>query len=363
MIKIEIPTPLPGEKSIQELHWEWFQKKFKNIRNKQKRDNVLKYVLGIKEDDLEILVVRPFDDPEFITVNNSICEKIKKHISHPNHKRWMKSIEKIFKYDDFINEKNEKKWNSYNFFRKMGINVCPYCNRSYTFTVSEKNLDNTITKVTAPEIDHFFPQDKYPHLACSLYNFIPSCKVCNHVKSNIIESENIIYPYNEEFGKDGTFRVFFSNQSVDSTELINIENVCVRIRKTTKYPTNITELDKVCKKNKRIQKSIERFHLDKVYDEHKIDLKDLFNRYRVYCHPKINEILHLFHEDELKELCDENEKLRENQIDAILGLYAKKMKRMFLGLPLGSGNKQYPLRKFKEDIIEQLDETYRKMKK
>ena len=40
----------------------------------------------------------------------------------------------------------------------------------------------------------------------------------------------------------------------------------------------------------------------------------------------------------------------------------KKMKDVFLGLPMGCGNKQYPLRKFKEDVIEQLDKTKCKMK-
>ena len=53
----------------------------------------------------------------------------------------------------------------------------------------------------------------------------------------------------------------------------------------------------------------------------------------------------------------------EKQVDAVLSLYAKKMKNMFLGLPLGAEGKEYPLRKFKEDIIEQLDQTVKNMRK
>ena len=115
-------------------------------------------------------------------------------------------------------------------------------------------------------------------------------------------------------------------------------------------------------KNKciRIKNSIELFHLKEIYNEHKIELNDLFDRYRNYCKPKRKDILRLFHEDELK---NDIEGLTEKQIDAVLSQKKKKMKNMFLGLPLGAEGKEYPLRKFKEDIIEQLDQTVKNMKK
>ena len=67
------------------------------------------------------------------------------------------------------------------------------------------------------------------------------------------------------------------------------------------------------------------------------------------------DILRLFYRKELM-------KKKEKQIDKILSIYAMKMKKVFLGLPLGVQKEQYPLRKFKEDIIEQLDETAKKMR-
>jgi hypothetical protein len=36
---------------------------------------------------------------------------------------------------------------------------------------------------------------------------------------------------------------------------------------------------------------------------------------------------------------------------------------VILGFPLGNSDRQYPLKKFKEDIVKQLDDTYKKMKK
>ena len=114
----------------------------------------------------------------------------------------------------------------------------------------------------------------------------------------------------------------------------------------------------ICKKCLKIQKSIKTFHLGRIYNEHKIELNDLFERYRNYSQPKRKDILRLFHEDDLKNGIG---KLNDNQINVVLSLYAKKMKNLFLGLPLGAEGKEYPLRKFKEDIIEQLDETTRNM--
>lgn len=361
MIKIKIQPQQLDIESIEEIHWHWFLTKFNGIRNKKRRDNILKYVLEIKESDLETLVKKPLDDPEFIQLNTAISTRLKAHETHPSHKRWLKSIEKIFKYDDFTEDKSG--WNSYAYFKALGINVCPYCNRMYVFVVDKtekiikkgKETEVITKKITAPQIDHFFPQDKYPHLACSLYNFIPSCSICNHIKSNHVK--DIINPHIEGFEKDGSFRASFDK---DDEILVSLNNVKVKIRKTTPFSLDPIKNNEEKNKCKRIKKTIELFHLTDIYNEHKIELKDLFDRYRNYCKPKRKDILRLFHEDELK---NDIEGLTEKQVDAVLSLYAKKMKNMFLGLPLGAEGKEYPLRKFKEDIIEQLDQTVKNMRK
>ena len=360
MIKIQIPSQQPDSASIEEMHWQWFLSKFNGIQNKNKRDGILKNVLKITESDLETLVRKPLDNIDFIRINTAIIKRLKAHEKHPSHKRWIKSIEKIFKYDDFTTDKSG--WNSYAYFKAMGINVCPYCNRMYVFVVDKtkkikkkgKETELIIEKTTAPQIDHFFPQDKYPHLACSFYNFIPSCSICNHIKSNDVE--DIVNPHIEGFEKDGSFRVSFDRDNENS---ISLNNVNVKIRKTTPFSLDPTKkIDEKSKCN-RIKNSIKLLHLTQIYNEHKIELKDLFDRYRNYCQPKRKDILRLFHEDDMKNSIDG---LTEKQIDAVLSLYAKKMKNMFLGLPLGADGKEYPLRKFKEDIIEQLDATRKRMR-
>ncbi|WP_333810023.1 HNH endonuclease [Flavobacterium sp.] len=66
-------------------------------------------------------------------------------------------------------EKGLKKWD---FINRIKVNTCPYCNRNYIYTTSRN-------KKIKPEIDHFYPKSKYPQLALSYFNLIPSCKSCN----------------------------------------------------------------------------------------------------------------------------------------------------------------------------------------
>lgn len=59
----------------------------------------------------------------------------------------------------------------HNFIDEINLGTCPYCNRSYSYTVKDGSIK--------PELDHFFPKSKYPFLAVSYYNLIPSCPTCN----------------------------------------------------------------------------------------------------------------------------------------------------------------------------------------
>ena len=381
MFKINIDDTTKTK--IENIHWEWFKYRITHTESifehndkkntapkfKTKRLNVIKWYLGIKDfNELKLLVTGEkkylehfirkfknkfyFDDPS----KTSFSNKKKRKQAKKNYKR-LDIISKAFGYDEFRTSPDSKwykdfceefktEWNSKILCQILHINVCPYCNRQYIFTYEKDDK-----KQTMAEMDHFFPESIHPYLSCSLYNLIPSCHTCNHSKRDS-ESE-ILYPYEDEFGKNYFFRVKFGEKSGDSENLINIKNAKVFFKNT------FCNSEETCQKCVKVHNSTKTFNLDKIYNEHTIELKDLFDRYRNYCQPKRKDILRLFHEDELKNSIDG---LTEKQIDAVLSLYAKKMKNMFLGLPLGTEGKEYPLRKFKEDIIEQLDETRKKMK-
>lgn len=82
-----------------------------------------------------------------------------------------KDIMHVFDYDTFVDK--ESKWNAYHLAEELNINVCAYCNRNYTFTISEP------MQIVRPEFDHFLPKSEYPYLALSFYNLVPSCHICN----------------------------------------------------------------------------------------------------------------------------------------------------------------------------------------
>lgn len=63
------------------------------------------------------------------------------------------------------------------------LRYCPYCNADtvYVFGSNKRYVKSSL--------DHFYPQSRFPFLALSLYNLIPSCTRCN---SNIKGDRNVI---------------------------------------------------------------------------------------------------------------------------------------------------------------------------
>jgi len=84
-------------------------------------------------------------------------------------------LKKIFDYEEwFEGLETTKDWGPYQLTQSLGIKVCSYCNRQYTFSLSKGKK-----KITRPELDHFLPKSENPLLALSFYNLIPSCTICN----------------------------------------------------------------------------------------------------------------------------------------------------------------------------------------
>lgn len=133
-----------------------------------------------------------------------LCEPSKLKSKHKEFSNYLNNIHtadiesiksKYFDYESIIDytKRGEGK-HAYWLMNKLNVNVCPYCNRNYTFTI----------KNNRPQIDHFYCQESYPYLALSFYNLIPSCPVCNHIK----KTEDIeIHPHKEGFGNDCKFQI------------------------------------------------------------------------------------------------------------------------------------------------------------
>ena len=75
----------------------------------------------------------------------------------------------IFVTQIYDSEANPAPFDKRDFISKTQLRVCPYCG----LTIIEPS------NRTKHQIDHFFPKGKYPFLALSYYNLIPSCDKCN----------------------------------------------------------------------------------------------------------------------------------------------------------------------------------------
>lgn len=64
-----------------------------------------------------------------------------------------------------------KKFIKLDFIKRIQLDTCPYCNRSYIYYIDSGKIK--------PQLDHFFPQATFPFFGVSFYNLIPCCQTCN----------------------------------------------------------------------------------------------------------------------------------------------------------------------------------------
>ncbi len=151
-------------------------------------------------------------------------------------------------------------YNAYKLVKDLNISTCPYCNRNTVY-----NLNKSDGRTS--EIDHFYPKENYPYFAISFYNLIPSCKVCNKIK---LEEEVSINPYEEDF-KEAIFRLKV---------------------KESKFYHSINGFELEFKSdNEEIQKQIDIFKLDDLYQNHKDIVLELIQKEAIYNESYLDELM------------------------------------------------------------------------
>lgn len=224
----------------------------------------------------------------------------------------------IAKHFDYISFSKEYR---HELIVAMNINTCPYCNRQYITSYYDQQM-----KTTA-DLDHFYPKSKYPYLALSLYNFVPSCQICNSRfkgDKNSIESPHL-YPYEQEFGEDAKFKIKSNN--ID---------YLISKSKVQDFKIVIDNKAKSDKIKKSIEQSIETFHLESVYDTHKSYVVELIKKLLFY-----NEAIQREYSDNFSKIFTSEEEIR----NLIFGEYIFN----------GDFSKR-PLSKLTKDILDDLNE-------
>lgn len=158
----------------------------------------------------------------------------------------------------------------------LGIRTCPYCNRNY-ITVYGKGKKSTA------DLDHFYQKKQYPLFALSLFNFIPSCQICNSRMKNTHSAENTLYPYKEGFEKDAHFELKYTGKNKTGADILHLWQAIKDIKYSDYNIEIVIDPATSPEKKKRIENSTELFHLTQVYEDHKPEALEAALRTRIYC--------------------------------------------------------------------------------
>lgn len=228
------------------------------------------------------------------------------------YKKLHKEVNRIFNYEDSFSDKNTK-YSAYNLAQNLNINTCSYCNRMYTKTVINKNINGEIKKITRPEFDHWFPKSKYPLLALSFYNLIPSCHICNSsVKGDTdLALDKHIHPYVDE--------KINMQYSYEYDKNLNNHKFKIKFKGDA---------------NSKAKNTAEEFKLKEIYETHEDEIKDLLRIKSVYSDTYLQ------------------------KLDSLLGVtvsYAEVYRLAFGTYIEESSFDKRPLSRMKRDILKELD--------
>ncbi len=178
---------------------------------------------------------------------------------------------KIFYYESY------EKWQAYALAKKIGVGVCPYCNRNYTNTVGTDN-----TKGTRFQYDHFFDKARYPYLALSFFNLVPSCNTCN---SDLKQSKQFsvsknIHPYIDGFGDNMKFTLFIKDIDFIAGKPSPYK-IQFKIAPESKWPNE---------KINAAYNNVQKFRLLELYNNHKDYVAEIIQRSIVYNQASIEDI-------------------------------------------------------------------------
>lgn len=217
-----------------------------------------------------------------------------------------------------------KDWNRHKLLSLIGIEICPYCQRNYISSYEENNDEKTTA-----DLDHFYPKSLYPFLALSLYNFIPSCQICNSRFKGNKDTRDSVYLYEEGFDELGV--KFRTSKEVISETL------------GERYSDFYVKIDYENLKNKedgeKVKNSIENLGLDRVYKKsHNQYIQNLLYNIEKYPENYLENCVEMFESN-----VDKKKQLEEYFKDIVKEPYRKRIE---------NGE---PLAKLTKDILEEFN--------
>ncbi|CAH1202615.1 hypothetical protein PAECIP111893_01851 [Paenibacillus plantiphilus] len=160
---------------------------------------------------------------------------------------------------------------------QIGIEVCPYCNRQYI-----THYQDGLKARTTADLDHFYPNSVFKLFSLSLYNFIPSCQICNS-RFKLAKGSEILYPYDYEYSGDAYFAVKLNGSSTVDTLTGNNALFDLKI---VRNGTGSQAAE--------IHNSIELFNLEQLYQSHKDYVRELLYKQHAYSRTYKQQLEELF---------------------------------------------------------------------
>lgn len=281
-------TNIENEYGINALTANAFVRSYvKNKKNKKKvNQNSILNLLKRKDTSLVSIASRKREFKSIIQALNFITKSLSEILKttpdnfakintdfkttyRPEYDRAIKKVlEFILPYETLIGngfDIDKGKWDNYSLTKSIGLQTCPYCNRSWINTVTD---GDTKQNVINPQLDHFYCKDNYPLFRLSFFNLIPSCEACNTRLKRITKfDKTYLNPYVEGYGEDGKFRTIA--EDVSSSIGLN-SNYKVILN------TPFEDINK--EKAERIKKNHSLFEVNRIYESHGEIISEIYRK-------------------------------------------------------------------------------------
>ncbi len=225
--------------------------------------------------------------------------------------KFFEDIKAVFNYDWFNKLEPEEDYNAYELTKNLGIRSCVFCNRTYTITRRSKSKG----KLMRPQLDHWYPESKYPLLAVSFQNLIPCCTYCNSSIKGVIELDPLvhIHPYILETIPDQFSFGYYINEDINEY---------------------VIYINKPSTASGKAFATMRKLKVDQMYNAHIPELEDLIKIKKAYSKTYIEEMAKFF---------------------PTTGLSEEETYRILFGVELDEKSFHLrPLSKFKSDILKDL---------
>lgn len=207
------------KKKIEKDYWMWINSScYKDIADILKKDRnfVYKYLDGrISKKSVKKFLLSSPEDLDNWAATKSCC----------NNDTAKKLKELYRKY---------RSTKAVDIFETIGINACPYCNQNSLVILRRKDGSS----IFCGELDHFYSKSDYPEFSVCLYNLIPVCKVCNHIK--LQKSDKITNPFSMTYENGLMFTANCFINTGSSASLLNEEKGAYAV---SLFRDNMTPID------------------------------------------------------------------------------------------------------------------------